>query len=147
YTWREIRHAAIEARLSPQSIEEVVDCWDVVQIWWDQIEERFGTVERLRHHVPPDDPPDNELVCARETVPMEHSRLQPYPMGQFENLQRTVSPDQGVSEPSLSNPPRNRPEMVESMFNIVRPRFENVVDRWTIIRNSLAQTVRRKMRG
>lgn len=147
YTFEQTRDAAVEAGLPPQSIEEVIDCWDVIQIWWNEIEERFGTIRQLRHHVPPDDPPDNELICAGEIVPIEHSRLQPYPMGQFENLRNEVSPDECVLEPSISNPPRSRQEMLESMFNMTHPPFENAADRWTIIRNTLAQIVRRKMLG
>jgi hypothetical protein len=97
--------------------------------------------------VPSDDPPDVELICAREIVPFEHTRLQPYPVGQFENLTREVSPSECVVLPPLSNPPRSRQEMLESMFSAIRPPFENAIDRWTVIKQNLEQTVRRKMRG
>ena len=117
YTFEQTRDAAIAAALPNQSIEEVIDCWDVIQIWWNEIEERFGRIVQLQHHVPPDDPPDNELICEGEIVPIEHSRLQPYPMGQFENLQNEVNPNECVSEPSISNPPRSRQEMLDSMFS------------------------------
>ncbi len=145
YTREQTRDAAIAAGLSGQSIEEVIDCWDVIQIWWHEMEDRFGEISQLRHHAPPDDPPDIELICARETVPFEHTRLQPYPMGQFENLQRQVSASECVSVPSISNPPRSRREMLESMFNMTHPQFENVHDYRTVIRQTLEQTVKRKM--
>jgi hypothetical protein len=56
---------------------EVVECWDMLAIWWDLIEERFGQVRSIRHRSPPDDPPDLEIVFADRTIPFEHSHLQP----------------------------------------------------------------------
>jgi hypothetical protein len=147
YTFEQTRGAAIAAGLPDQSIEEIIDCWDVIQIWWDEMEDRFRKINQLRNHVPPDDPPDIELICAREIVPFERTRLQPYPIGQFENLKHEVCPSQCVSVPSISDPPKSRQEMLESMFNVLDPPWENVIDHWTVIRNNLEQTVRRKMPG
>jgi hypothetical protein len=147
YSFEQTRDAAIAAGLPDQSIEEVIDCWDAIQIWWEEMEDRFGRINQLRNHVPPDDPPDIELICAREVVPFEHTRLQPYPMGQFENLSHEVYPNQCVSVPSISDPPRSRQGMLGSMFNVLDAPWENVSDHWTVIRNNLEQTVRRKMPG
>jgi hypothetical protein len=131
--------------LEKQSALEVVECWDMLAIWWDLIEERFGQVRSIRHRSPPDDPPDIEIVSADRTIPFEHSHLQPEHLGHFESLKHEVVPDQCVAVPSTSNPPKGRKQMINAMLNVLDAPWSNVSDDHLVIEGLLSRTLRKKM--
>lgn len=133
------------AGLEKQSALEVVECWDMLTIWRDVIEERFGQIQSLRHRSPPDDPPDLEIVFADRTIPFEHSHLQPEHLGHFESLKHEVVPDQCVAVPSISNPPKGRKEMINAMLNVLDAPWSNVSDDHLVIKGLLSRTLRKKM--
>jgi hypothetical protein len=59
---QEILAAARAAGLVDQALQEVVECWDVIQTWRGWIEGRYGPLNTVRHRSSGDDPPDLELV-------------------------------------------------------------------------------------
>jgi hypothetical protein len=63
------------ADLKKQSALEVVEAWAIIRIWSDLLEKRFGKIQSIRHHSPPNDPPDLEIICAERVVELEHTRL------------------------------------------------------------------------
>jgi hypothetical protein len=132
------------AGLQKQSRLEVVQCWDMIQIWQTWISEKFGQITTVRHRSQPDDPPDLELLFSDRIVGMEHTRLQPKHLGQAAALMRKSG--QGGFIPSISCPPKNFDEMKRIVAGVKYP-WSNVTDDWCAVFDLLAITLREKMRG
>ena len=79
-TVQEVCNAATRAELNTKSWNELVWSFEALKRWGDELENRFGTLTRIDHHSPPDDPPDITLHFARADIPWEHTLLEPYPL-------------------------------------------------------------------
>jgi hypothetical protein len=79
-TVQEVCSAATRAELDTKSWNELVWSFEALKRWGDELENRFGTLIRIDHHSPPDDPPDITLHFARADIPWEHTLLEPYPL-------------------------------------------------------------------
>ena len=137
---------ALASKLDRQACEEIRDSWDVAQIWMDWFSDQFGEIMSVRHRSPPDDPPDIDLVFADRVVACEHTRLQPRPLGWAEGLRREIDPGACTTVPSISNPPADRDAMLNTMIGI-GDAWSDVIDDLGVIRNSLIDSVRKKMSG
>jgi hypothetical protein len=104
------------SNLNAQACEEVRDCWDIVQVWGDWFAERFGEIRCVKHRSNPDDPPDLELVFANTVVACEHTRLQPEPLGWADGLAKEIDPHSCITMPSISNPPKDRSAMIDTLI-------------------------------
>src|SRR2546423_6395703 len=135
----------IAAGLNAQACEEVRDCWDIVQVWTDWFAVRYGEITGVRHRSNPDDPPDLELIFAENVVACEHTRLQPAPLGWAEGLRDEIDPSSCITIPSISKPPKHREAMIDTMLGLSQDPWSDVIDDLVVVRNSLAQSVRRKM--
>ena len=96
---------ATNVGLDAHGLEEIRDCWDCALIWEDWLEQHFGIISAVRHRSPPDDPPDIELIFGETVVGVEHTRLQPPPLGWSNGLRTVIDPRATTVVPSLSNPP------------------------------------------
>lgn len=132
------------ADLDKQSRSEVVDCWDMVQIWEDWFTENFGTISAVHHRSQPDDPPDLELVFEGRTLGMEHTRLQTKHLGQAAALARKYHA--GGFIPPISSPPATFAELKDIVAG-VNPVWSTVNDGCSAIFGLLAVGLRDKMRG
>ncbi len=117
----------------------------MIQIWRDCIEERFGALQSWRHRSNGDDPPDFDLVFANRTVALEHTRLQPCPLGWADAVKHSELSDSFTAVPALSNPPKNREELLQTMTSVLDAPWTNVSDEWNVIEKALAETLREKM--
>lgn len=140
----DVFQTARAAGLRKQSRIEVVQCWDMVQIWQDWLSKNFGAVTTVRHRSQLDDPPDLELIFDGRTLGMEHTRLQPEHLGQAAALMRKSR--QGGFIPSISSPPANFAEMRDIVAG-VKHAWSNTNDDWAAIFDLLAIRLREKMRG
>jgi hypothetical protein len=138
-------HYARGLDLDPKRSHEVCEGWDMIQIWRDRIEERFGMLQSWRHRSDGDDPPDFDLVFPDRVVAFEHTRLQPYPLGWAEDVKQSELSDSYTAMPALSNPPKDREELLHTMTSVLDAPWANVVDEWDAIGKALADTLRRKM--
>jgi len=141
----EVFHLAKGAGLDSKSSREVCCCWDMLQIWHDWIDSKFGRLKTLRHLSQPDDPPDIQLVFEARTIDFEHTRLQPYPLGGAEDVKHTEFPNLVTAVPALSKPPKNRAELLHSMFSVLDAPWANVGDELNVAAQSLVETLRNKM--
>ena len=132
------------AGLKKQSRLELLQCWDITRTWSDWIISNFGAVTAVRHRTPPDDPPDVELICEKQTVGMEHTRLKPPHLGQADALMRKSG--QGGFIPSISSPPKNFKEMI-NIVSGVTPSWSSTMEDWKAVFDLLAITLRRKING
>ena len=138
----------VSSPLDAQGCEEVRDCWDAVLIWHDWFTTRFGEIQSVRHRSPPDDPPDVELVLPTESLPLEHTRLQPNPLGWAEGLRKSIDPSATTTVPSISRPPQNRAEMIDVMLGVnPAAAWSDVIDDLRVIQTSLATTLSRKIKA
>lgn len=138
--------SARSAGLSPKSSREVCHCWDVLQIWRDWFQ-KFGEFKFLRHRSPPDDPPDLELVFAKETVAFEDTRLQPEHIGRGDALRRReIAPDVCTILPAISKRIQNNEKLIERMLGIPQhDLWTNVSGEHAALARLLADTIRKKM--
>jgi len=141
---KEISQIARAAGLDGQARLEAWQCWDMIQIWQAWVTDRFGSLTSVRHRSPPDDPPDLELIFEKQTVGMEHSRLQPKHLGQARALMEKSGA--GGFIPSISSPPADLAEMIDIIVGVKIP-MSSTTDDWVAIFDLLAITLRKKMRG
>jgi hypothetical protein len=132
------------AGLEKRSRLEVVECWDMIQIWQTWVKEKFGQITMVRHRSQPDDPPDLELVFPQQIVGMEHTRLQPKHLGQAAALMRKSG--QGGFIPPIGSPPKTLDELQDIIAG-VKHTWSNTIDDWRAVFDLLAITLREKMRG
>jgi hypothetical protein len=124
--------------------QEVLECWDMVQIWRDWISENFGKVTSIRHRSPPDDPPDLELLFEDQVIGMEHTRLQPQHLGQAQAVMGKSG--QGGFIPSISSPPANFTEM-RNVIDGAKLIMSPDTDDRAAISDLLEAALRKKMGG
>jgi len=132
------------ATLDGEYRQEVLECWDMVQIWRDWIREKFGEVTSIRHRSPPDDPPDVELLFEGRAVSMEHTRLQPQHLGQAQAVMRKSG--KGGFIPSISSPPADFNEMRNVIVGAKLPMSPDADDR-AAISDLLEAALKKKMGG
>jgi len=140
-------HCARSAGLNRKSSREVCHCWDVLQIWRDWFDEKFGELRVIRHRSPPYDPPDLELVFAGETVAFEDTRLQPEHIGRADALRnREIAPDVCTAVPAISKPIKNNKTLIERMLCIPQSDvWTNVSEEHAALARLLAERVKKKM--
>ena len=136
--------AARSAGLADQALQEVIECWDVIQTWRRWIESRCGPLSAVRHRGQGDDPPDLELVFPSTTVPMEHTWLLPFPLGWAEDLKGKMFADVCSNVPSVSQPPRDRAELIEMMGSL-EGQWSDVAADGTVLARHLATAIRKKI--
>jgi hypothetical protein len=124
--------------------QEVLECWDMVQIWRDWISEKFGKVTSIRHRSPPDDPPDLELLFEGRVIGMEHTRLQPQHLGQAQAVMGKSG--QGGFIPSISTPPADFSEMRNAIAG-ARITMSSDTDDCAAISDLLEAALRKKTGG
>lgn len=140
----EIFQVAKTAGLDKQSRRETVDCWDMVQIWQDQIVANFGVITGIQHKSGGDDPPDLELIFEDRTVGFEHTRLLPTHLGQAEFLMREAP--EGGAIPPISSQPKDLAETWDIIVG-VKNVFEPVTEKWNAIIDLLIARLHTKIRG
>ena len=138
-------HYAKRLGLNTKSSREICEGWDIIQIWRDRIEERFGQLKSWWHRSDGDDPPDFDLIFADHVIPFEHTRLQPYPLGWAEDVKHSELSDSFTAVPALSNPPKSREELIHTMTSVLDAPWTNVCDEWNEIAKALAKTLKEKM--
>lgn len=140
-------HCARNAGLEKKSSREVCHCWDVLQIWRDWFQEKFGELKFIRHRSTPDDPPDLELIFAEETVAFEDTRLQPEHIGRADALRnRKMAADVCTTVPAISKPTKSNKKLIETMLGISQGGgWTNASEEHAALERLLAETVRKKM--
>ena len=97
---------------------EVVECLDMAQVWREWFSARFGELLSVRHRSNPDDPPDIELIFHEKCMAVEHTRLQPYPLGWAEDIATEIDPSRCILIPPMSGRQRNRSGLLDEMLRI-----------------------------
>jgi len=139
-----VRIAKTTPGLRGQSRSEVYECLDMLQIWREFLQERFGELTGINHRSQSDDPPDLELIFDHRVVGMKYTKLLPSHVGEAEAWLHKSG--QGGGLPSISSPPANKEELRDIVAGI-KPAWSNVVDDWKTIFDLLAITLRKKMAG
>jgi len=133
--------------LSAKASREVCHCWDVLQIWRDWFEGKFGELKLIRHRSQPDDPPDIELVFARQTVACEETRLLPEHIGRADALRDSeIAPDVCTNVPAISEPRKTNKELIEKMLSMREDElWTDVAAEHLALGELLSETIRNKM--
>jgi hypothetical protein len=137
--------AANATSLNQQGREEVIDCMDMVRVWREWFCCHCGNLLGIRHRSNPDDPPDIELLFYEKCVAVEHTRLQPPPLGWAEDIATEIDPSCCIAIPPVSGPQRTRNELMNIMLGIGFAWAETNRE-WAVIVEELFSTMKRKMR-
>ena len=132
-----------KAKIDKKGWNEVIRSFDAVHVWQEWFAARYGDLIELRHRSNPDDPPDIELIFARGRMGLEHTALQPYPLGYAEAIASEVNPRRGRSLPSLSRE-WTRQELEKLALGIGDAPWADVGDEHRAAVKSLFSSLQRK---
>jgi hypothetical protein len=138
---RDIFAVCDNARLKGKESNEVYQSLDALRVWRNRFESRQGKLLQCDHHSNPDDPPDLTLHFDGGVLPVEHTRLEPYPYGKMRAIHDKEFPDRCISVPAISNPPADRESLVHEMMSFERewPSVEDELNEWRRICISVIQ--------
>jgi hypothetical protein len=139
---------ATSAGLKRKEWNELVWSFQALAVWCTWLVDRHGPLQKVRHRSNPDDPPDLDLVFEKETVGVEHTALQPYPLGYAQAIAEEANPKGGRIIPSISQK-WTRQQLEGLALNIVgvRPPFANVADEHSHALQSFVEGAERKIKG
>jgi len=140
----DLREMATKSQLDKQGWEEVVESFSAIQVWRSWLGDRYGELKELRHRSNPDDPPDIDLVFEKGQLGLEHTALEPPPLGHAEAIAKEINPGGGRAIPSIARQ-WARPEL-ESMAFWQNGSDSFMSDDYSAALESLVSSIRKKLK-
>jgi hypothetical protein len=137
----EVCRAATKADLDTKSWNELVWSFEAISRWGDQLRKRFGSLVRIDHRSPPDDPPDLLLHFDRCKVALEHTLLKPYPLGWAE----AIRGHRGGFVPPVGTRRWTRKELTD-VISGADATWADALDMYEATRNALSAAIDEKVK-
>lgn len=138
----DVCHLATEADLDTKSWNELVWSFEAIKRWGAELENRFGTLTRIDHHSPPDDPPDITLHFAQADIPCEHTLLEPYPLRWAQDIRG----NRGGFVPPVSRKKWTRTEL-QDVVSGVNPIWSDIAESRETALSVLVAAVAKKLKS